>query len=460
MPSSFTSGTLPPKNGHLQRPVVSGFYKKAGHSTEQCQNKPQAPPTVPFKPSPGNLPTNRPAPFTGEVPRRDSSQSYCTACKVYGHSPTWAKCTNNKSSAPAITLAVTNPKSLGPPAEDPIYVAPPRGSYPARLLKAFDDSGPQISLIRKDKVPYGATINRRKLITIEDINQFKMILPTVQLRVTRPHRSKIYNLEVASYIPGGYGILLEQDFQSPAKLRQSRGPNPPKHSLSMSRPQTPALITLPVPPKYDVQWPPPSRLIPDPIPVPGPAPMPVPGPQIDLSPEDPKLDSQSLPVPLACTEQCQAPSVPNNKQIPNKIIVPDPALVPAPEHASDLHSRDPNQDPLSPPSLAPLPVLVRETDPSNHSRSSTEGTASQPVPELAMVTCEPVTPTVTFSSLSWSPADTTMGKDSAMSQMADELTELQQLGIEPEMNTPASPTTENHRPKEICGRNYCVGNVR
>ncbi|XP_066978819.1 tetra-peptide repeat homeobox protein 1-like [Macrobrachium rosenbergii] len=173
----------------------------------------------------------------------------------------------------------------------------------------------------------------------------------------------------------------------------------------MSKPRTPTLITLPVPPEYDVQWPPPSRSIPDPISVPGPAPVPVPWSHIDLPPGDPKLDSQSLPVPLECTEQCQPLSVPNDEQITDQIIVPDPALVPAPEHGPDLHSRDPNQDPLSSSGLVPLPASVREMDPSELSGSSTECAALQPVPELVMVTCEPITPTTSSSCLSQSPAD-------------------------------------------------------
>ncbi|XP_066941380.1 protein enabled homolog [Macrobrachium rosenbergii] len=170
----------------VHQAITKVFCKKAGHSTEQCQNKPQVSPTATFKPSPENLPTNKPAPSTGT------------------------------------------------------------------------------------------------------------------------------------------------DFQSPAKLQKSRGPNPQNHSLGMSRPQMPAFITLLVPPEYDVQWPPSSQSILDPIPVPGPAP--VPGPQIYLPPEDPKLYSQSLPVPLACTEQCYSPSVLNDEQIPDQITVPDPALVPTPKH--------------------------------------------------------------------------------------------------------------------------------
>ncbi|XP_066937346.1 tetra-peptide repeat homeobox protein 1-like [Macrobrachium rosenbergii] len=168
----------------------------------------------------------------------------------------------------------------------------------------------------------------------------------------------------------------------------------------MSKPQMPAFI---------------------PLLVPGPAPVPMPGPQIDPPPGDPNLDLQSLPVTLACTEQCQAPSALDDEQIPNKILVPDPALVPLPEHAPDLCSRDTSPGPLSSPGLTPLPVSVSETDPSNHSGSPPKGVASQPVPELVNLTCEPLTPPKAISSLSQSAADTRVSKDSAMSQMADEL---------------------------------------
>ncbi|XP_066969158.1 tetra-peptide repeat homeobox protein 1-like [Macrobrachium rosenbergii] len=132
---------------------------------------------------------------------------------------------------------------------------------------------------------------------------------------------------------------------------------------------------------------PPPRSIPDPIPVPGPASVPVPGPQSDLPPGD----ANSLPMPLACIEQCQAPSVLTDEH-KKPLIVPDPALVPVPEHAPNLHSRGPTQDPLSSPSLAPLPAPVRETVPLDHSGSSPKGAASQPMPELVIDTCEPLTP--------------------------------------------------------------------
>ncbi|XP_066958056.1 uncharacterized protein [Macrobrachium rosenbergii] len=128
--------------------------------------------------------------------------------------------------------------------------------------------------------------------------------------------------------------------------------------------------------------------------------MPVPRHPIDLPPGDPKIDSQSLPVPLECTEQCQAPSIPNGEQSPNPIPVPGPALVPVPEHASDLHSRDPSSDPLSSSGLAPL----------------LNGAVSQPMPELVIATHEPPTPSRTSSSLSRSSADSSVSKDSATPQ--------------------------------------------
>ncbi|XP_066963232.1 ESX-1 secretion-associated protein EspI-like [Macrobrachium rosenbergii] len=119
-PPAFLLGAPPPKNGHSQKPVVCGFCKKIGHSKEKYRSKPPEP----F--SPGQ-PTNKlPAPSARAL-RRDFSQTFCKACKVFGHSPSWAKCPrNNKSGNPAIALAVTNPESLGPPAKGPIYVAPPR----------------------------------------------------------------------------------------------------------------------------------------------------------------------------------------------------------------------------------------------------------------------------------------------------------------------------------------------
>ncbi|XP_066969133.1 uncharacterized protein [Macrobrachium rosenbergii] len=191
-------------------------------------------------------------------------------------------------------------------------------------------------------------------------------------------------------------------------------------------------------PKSNVQWPPPPRSISDPIPVPGPAPVPVPGPQVDTPPGDPTLDSQSLPVSLGCTEQCPAPSFPNDEQIPNQLLVPGPTLVPVPEHNPDLHSRDPSPGHLSSPGLAPLPMLVRETDPSDRSRSSPKGAASQPMPELVILTCKPLTPTTTTSSLSQPLADATVSKDSTMSQMANKLKELRRIMVELAKKAPAS----------------------
>ncbi|XP_066960754.1 calphotin-like [Macrobrachium rosenbergii] len=155
---------------------------------------------------------------------------------------------------------------------------------------------------------------------------------------------------------------------------------------------------------------------------PGPASVPAPGPQSDLPPGDAKF----LPVPLACTEQCQAPSVLTDEH-KKPLIVPDSDLVPAPEHNPDLHSRDPTQDPLSSPGLAPLPASVREIVPLNHSGSSPKGVALQPVPELVIDTCEPLTPPPTASSLPQSIANAIASQDSAISHLADELQELRQI---------------------------------
>ncbi|XP_066961413.1 uncharacterized protein [Macrobrachium rosenbergii] len=170
-------------------------------------------------------------------------------------------------------------------------------------------------------------------------------------------------------------------------------------------PSPPPFIPLPVPSEYFVQWPPPSKQISKPSPVP------VPWHPIDLPPGDPKIDSQSLPVPL-------------------------------PGHAPDLYSRDPSLDPLSSPGLGPLPVLVRELDSPDQSRSSPTGVASQPVPELVITSCEPPTPTRTSSSLSQSSADTSMSKDSATPQLTNELKQLQRLVGEPVTNAPASAIKE------------------
>ncbi|XP_066980964.1 uncharacterized protein [Macrobrachium rosenbergii] len=289
-PPAYLSGAPPPKNGQSQKPVVCGFCKKIGHAKEQCRSKP------PASLSPGQPPNKSPAPSTGAV-RRDFSQTFCTACKVYGHSSSWAKCPrNNKAGTPAVALAVTNPESLGPPAEGPIYVAPPRGKYSARQVKAFDDSGAQISLIRRDKVPYGAIIDRRKLVTIEGINNFKMILPTVQLRVTRPHRARTLRLAVAKHIPGDYDVLLGQDFTSHFKPPPFRGPHSPINH-------------------------------PNPSPVPGTASVPVPRPQPDL-PSGESRPSASLPVPLRRTEQCQSPSVQTDETTTTSPPAPVPMSVP------------------------------------------------------------------------------------------------------------------------------------
>ncbi|XP_066970189.1 helicase SRCAP-like [Macrobrachium rosenbergii] len=411
LPAS-TNSQQPHKNGHPHKKPVRGYCKRIGHSTEQCylkaENQPEDPSISPYGTTPRATPgswtkAKGPAPSYGTVAGKDYSRTYCPTCKVHGHSAQWAKCpNNNKSSRPALALAVTDPVSLGPPAQGPIYVALSRLRCPTSQVKAFDDSDAQMPLIREDKAPCGAIINR--LVTNEGINHFKMILPTVKLKVTRPHRSEIYDLAVARYIPGG-----------------------------TSKPQTPDFLPLPLPPECNVQWPPPPRSIPDPIPVPGPAPVPVPAPQVDPPPGDLILDSQSLPVSFGCTGKYPAPSVPNDNQIPNQLLVPGPALVPVPEHSPDVHSRYPSPGLLSSPVLAPLPMPVRETDPSDQSRSSPKGAASQPVPELVILTCEPLMPPTTASA-----TDTTVSKDSAMSQVADELNELRQIMVELVKRAPVS----------------------
>ncbi|XP_066952534.1 uncharacterized protein [Macrobrachium rosenbergii] len=241
---------------------------------------------------------------------------------------------------------------------------------------------------------------------------------------------------VASYIPGGYDLLLGQDFLSPSKIQQSGFPNPSSYSLGMRNSQEPPFIPLPVPPEYSVQWPSPSKQISKPSPVPGPAPVPVPRHPIDLLPGDPKINSQSLPAPLECTVQCQALSIPNGEQSPNPI--PGPVS----EQAPDLHLRDPSLGPLSLASLVPPPVLVRETDSPDHSGSSPTCAASQPVPELVIATYMPPMSSRTSSSPSQSSADENMSKNSAIPLLANELYQLQRLGAEPVMNAPAPAIKE------------------
>ncbi|XP_066981165.1 uncharacterized protein [Macrobrachium rosenbergii] len=150
----------------------------------------------------------------------------------------------------------------------------------------------------------------------------------------------------------------------------------------------------------------------------------VPRHQIDPLPGDPKISSKSLPVPLEGTEQCPSPSVSNDEKPLNPSLLPGPALVPVPERAHELHSRDPSPAPLPLPSLALLPTLVRKTGPPDHSRSSPKGAASKPVPELVIPTCESLTPLPTASPLSQPATDMPMSNDSANLQLADELTEL------------------------------------
>ncbi|XP_064115237.1 uncharacterized protein LOC135221367 [Macrobrachium nipponense] len=57
---------------------------------------------------------------------------------------------------PADSRTIMRTALVDPPAQSPIFVAPPRGRYPAHQVRAFDDTGAQISIIREDEIPYGA----------------------------------------------------------------------------------------------------------------------------------------------------------------------------------------------------------------------------------------------------------------------------------------------------------------
>ncbi|XP_066963160.1 anti-sigma-I factor RsgI2-like [Macrobrachium rosenbergii] len=294
----------------------------------------------------------------------------------------------------------------------PILVAPPQGSYPAHQVEAFEDTGAQISMIWEDKVPYGDKIEKHKLVTIESINQVKLILSTVCLRVTRPHQTKICTLAVADYLPGGYDLLLGQDSLSQPNSKQPKGSDPSQSPSGTNSP------LLPGPHECPEQCHAPSASVVEPlpnlIPVQGPALVPVPEHTIDLPSGNPKLDSNSLPVPLECPEQCHTPSIPNveptsnlspepgpalmtvPEPIPTLTAVPGLTLVPVPEHTIDLPSGDPSPYHLSSPVLTLLSVPVREPTQSllgslpgspDLNRSTTPGTALQPEPELIIVTC-------------------------------------------------------------------------
>ncbi|XP_066969219.1 uncharacterized protein [Macrobrachium rosenbergii] len=159
-------------------------------------------------------------------------------------------------------------------------------------------------------------------------------------------------LAVAIHIPGGYDVLLGQDFISPSKPRQFWGPNSPNNP-------------------------------PDPSPVPGTASVPVPRPQPDL-PSGESRPSTPLLVPLGHTEQCQSPSVQTDETTTTSLPAPVPMSVP--EHAPGPPPRDPPPNPLSLPSLVPLPVSVaRET-------GSPKGMDSQPRPKLVTPAYESTTP--------------------------------------------------------------------
>ncbi|XP_066969211.1 uncharacterized protein [Macrobrachium rosenbergii] len=212
-----------------------------------------------------------------------------------------------------------------------------------------------------------------------------------QLRVTRPHKARTLYLAVAKHIPGGYDILLGQDFMSPSKPRQFRDPN------STNNP-------------------------PDPSPVPGTASVPVPRPQPDL-PSGESHQSTPLPVPLGCTEQCQSPFIQTDETTTTSLPAPVPTS--EPEHAPDPPSRDPTPNHLSSPGLVLPPVSVaRETGSPDPSGVSPKGTDLQPRPELVTTAYESTTPAPTVSSLSPPAADTFLSHDSVPPCWADELREL------------------------------------
>ncbi|XP_066972111.1 uncharacterized protein [Macrobrachium rosenbergii] len=232
-----------------------------------------------------------------------------------------------------------------------------------------------------------------------------MILPTVKLRVTRPHRARTLRLAVAKHIPGGYDVLLGQDFTSPSKPRQFWGSN------SLTNP-------------------------PNPSPVPCTASVPMPRPQPDLPSGESRL-STPLPVPLGRTEQCQSPSVQTDETTTTSLPAPVPMSVP--EHAPDPPPRDPTPNVPSSPGLVPLPVSVtRETGSPDPSGGSTKGTDSQPRPELVTTACESTTPPLSIPSFSPPATDTFASHNSALPRWADELCKLRRLMSELANKIPVS----------------------
>ncbi|XP_066965729.1 uncharacterized protein [Macrobrachium rosenbergii] len=275
----------------------------------------------------------------------------------------------NHNSIPAsAALAVTNPKSLGPPAEGPIYVAPPGAKYLAQRVTAFDDSGAQISLIWEDRIPYGAR------------NTFQEAMTSSRARTLR----------------------------LPPKPRQFQGPNSPNNRPDLS-------------------------------PVPGTASVPVPRPQPDL-PSGESRPSTPLPMPLGHTEQCQSPSFQTDETTTTSLLAP--VLTSVLECCPGPPPRDLTPNPLSSPSLVPLPVSVaRETGSLDPSSASPRGMDSQPVPELVTTACESTTPPPSVSSLSPPNADPFMSHYSALPRWADELCGLRQLMSELVNKIPVAVST-------------------
>ncbi|XP_066965923.1 protein TonB-like [Macrobrachium rosenbergii] len=184
------------------------------------------------------------------------------------------------------------------------------------------------------------------------------------------------------------------------------------------------------------------------IPVPGPAPVPVLRRTLNLPPEDPKLDLNPLPVPPECPGLCHLQPITDIEEIHDMIPVPRLVLVPAPERAIDLPPRDPSMGHLSRSGLALLPVPMREPihnilgsppDSSDCSGSSPKGSASQPIPELVIVTCKPHAYHNLFLSFPVLHRQT-MNKDSAILQLANEFKELRRLIFELVTNAPTLAT--------------------
>ncbi|XP_064107961.1 WAS/WASL-interacting protein family member 1-like [Macrobrachium nipponense] len=193
-----------------------------------------------------------------------------------------------------------NPSPLGPPAQGLIFVAPPRGRYPAHQVRAFDDT-------------------------------------------------------VATYIPGGYDVLLGQDFRSLPNFIPYQGPRP--------------------------------HIAPDPF-------------------HRPPRTTSAQPMPLEGARQCQTPplmnveprSSPSTKSGMAVVPVPRPDLSLPPGALSPGHS--PSAGLAQLPMLAvkeePIPIGILQ-DTHDHSGHSTNGVASQTAPELVLPTGKPIPNTITSS---------------------------------------------------------------